>query len=101
MRIGPGGAATCTTNNGNIQRQTIGSLIQDYTYADGVNRLTSAVESGGTSEWSQTYGHDAYGNHWVSANSGVVLSSFTPVVSTNFDAKNRLQIQNATYDTAG
>jgi len=29
---------------------------------------------------SQSYGHDAYGNLWASANSGYTLSSLTPVV---------------------
>jgi YD repeat-containing protein len=57
-------ALTCTTNNGNLVTQTMATLRQDYGY-DKVNRLTSATETGGSSEWSQTYGYDPYSNRWV------------------------------------
>jgi len=45
--------------------------------------------------------YDSFGNRWVSANSGFGLASFTPTVSTNFPAKNQLQVQSPTYDSAG
>ncbi len=109
---------SCTTNNGNVQAAGIvtpsayGNLNLTQTFAyDKANRLASASESGGVSEWTQTYGWtaangphgvteaaDAYGNHWVSA--GTTLSSFTPTASTNF-SNNRLIIQNSSYDSAG
>ncbi len=98
----PNGGASCSTNNGNLMRQTIASspptfsVIQNYDSIpyDGVNRLKSVTE--GTS--SRSYGYDAWGNRWVSANTGLFLSPFTPTVSTNFDSKNRLYIQGAVYD---
>src|SRR5258706_1234243 len=64
----PFGASVCNTNNGNFKRQTIGSplnVTQDYTY-DSLDRLLTAQESGGASEWSQNYGYDAVGNRTVS-----------------------------------
>jgi len=104
----PNGSASCSTNNGNVLRQTIGSLTQDYGYGETqpnssvikLNRLSSAVESGGANEWFQNYSYDQYGNRWVGA--GLLPSpSFTPAASSNFDSKNRLQIQNTTYDNSG
>ena len=60
-----------TNNNGNVQSQTIvrpvGTWTQSYSYTDGVNRLTSASESG-TGSWSESYGYDAFGNRWVVGN---------------------------------
>jgi RHS repeat-associated protein len=102
----PNGGASCSTNNGNLMRQTIASypptfsVIQNYdaTPYDGVNRLKSVTE--GT--LSRSYGYDAWGNRWVSANApGLFLSTFTPTVSTNFNSLNRLIIQGSTYDNAG
>ena len=62
-------AGNCTKNNGNVQ--TAGVVVpgmvnatQTFGY-DGVNRLTSAVETGGSSEWDQCYDHDQWGNHIV------------------------------------
>ncbi len=99
----PNGGASCSTNNGNLMRQTIASwpptfsVIQNYTY-DGVNRLSSATE--GT--LSRSYGYDAWGNRWVSANTGLFLGPFTPTASTNFSsATNQLGIQGSWYDGAG
>ena len=54
----------------------------------------------GTS-WSRTYGYDRQGNQWVSAWSGMSPAAFTPVGSSNFNAKNQLMIQNSHYDDAG
>ncbi len=102
----PNGGASCSTNNGNLMRQTIASspptfsVIQNYDSVpyDGVNRLKSVTE--GT--LSRSYGYDAWGNRWVSANTGLFLNPFTPTVSTNFSsATNRLGIQGSTYDNAG
>ncbi|HWQ54666.1 MAG TPA: RHS repeat-associated core domain-containing protein [Bryobacteraceae bacterium] len=81
-----------TNNNGNVMSQTISfdgaaPVSQSYTY-DGVNRLSAAGEG---ANWSRTYGHDRYGNRWVSASSGAPVSSFTPATSAWFDtATNRL-----------
>jgi RHS repeat-associated protein len=73
------------------------NLTQTFGY-DKANRLTGASETGGTSEWSQSYGYDAYGNRWISA--GTTLSPFTPGGSSNF-SNNQLMIQNSSYDNAG
>ncbi|MCC6487560.1 MAG: RHS repeat-associated core domain-containing protein [Candidatus Hydrogenedentes bacterium] len=79
---------SATANNGNVQSQQISPLgvTQSFSY-DGANRISGASEG---SNWSQTYGHDRFGNHWVSAWSWVTLSSFTPTSSTWFDTANRL-----------
>jgi hypothetical protein len=57
-----------TSNNGNVQSQTITvpgmshPLIQTYTY-DALNRLQSATEtSNSTQVWKQTFVYDKYGN---------------------------------------
>ena len=50
--------------------------------------------------WSQSYGFDTWGNRWVSANTGLPIYSYTPTVSTNFDAANRLNIRSSAYDPA-
>ena len=66
---------------------------------DGVNRLTSASESGG---WSRSFGYDAYGNRWVSAASGISATTLTPTSSGAFSAStNRLTGGNWLYDDAG
>ena len=99
----PFGGASCTTNNGNIQRHTITrpggyAWTEDFGY-DSLNRLTSASESGSGS-WFQGYGYDAWGNWWLEANSGlpgVMLD--TPVTSSWFTSQNR--ITGWTYDGAG
>ncbi len=63
-----------------------------------MNRLKSVTE--GTS--SRSYGYDAWGNRWVSANTGLFLNPFTPTASTNFNSStNQLGIQGSTYDGAG
>jgi RHS repeat-associated protein len=85
-------------SNGNMQSQTISvpgasAATQSFTY-DGVNRLSTANEG---SEWSRSFGYDAYGNMWVSAASGVPAASFTPQAASWFvdpndpnNPKNRL-----------
>jgi YD repeat-containing protein len=55
-----------TANNGNVLSQTIAGLgvTQTYTY-DGVNRISSAAESGSGTAWSQTFSYgNQYGNLW-------------------------------------
>ena len=80
------------------------TLTQTYTY-DGVNRLSTAQESG---SWSRVYDYDAYGNRWVqSANH--TLSFATPTAQSQFDAAtNRLTktfdgtpLPTGAYDPAG
>jgi RHS repeat-associated protein len=90
-------AASCITNNCNLQTatETILGVDQNFTY-DKRNRVLTAAESG--TSWSQAYSYDVYGNRWVTAGAA---DPFTPVASTNFDANNRLQIQGSTYDLAG
>jgi RHS repeat-associated protein len=95
-------------NTGNLQGQTIGlptwTGTQSYTY-DALGRLLTASE--GTGSWSQSYSYDTAGgtgtsnNRYVSANSGFGLSAFTPTTNTNFDARNRLLVDSATYDPSG
>jgi len=58
-----------TSNNGNVLSQTIRigastTLTQNYTY-DGANRIWTAGET--PNGCSQTFQHDQYGNHWLSA----------------------------------
>jgi len=59
-----GTALECSTNNGNVQSQTIGvnSTTPQYTQSfayHSLNRLKKASES---SAWEQTYVYDAFGN---------------------------------------
>jgi RHS repeat-associated protein len=107
--------AQCASNNGNVQSASIVAPGQSVNVwqnfnptgspYDKVNRLTKATETpqsgSNTSAWSQTYGYDAYGNRWVSANSGVPLSPFTPIASSNFPSNNQLQIGTTSYDLSG
>jgi len=73
------------------------TFTQTYTY-DAANRLSGASED---TTWSQTYLYDARGNRWVSANTGLSLSSFTPTTSSFYDGSNRLNFVGAAYDNAG
>lgn len=59
-------AYSATSNNGNIQSQTLTlpnlTLLQTFTY-DELNRLNSAIETNGTNEnWKQTFTYDRFGN---------------------------------------
>ena len=99
----PNKTATCTTNNGNLLAQsiTIPDVDQNFAY-DHLNRISSAAEGAEGANWSRNYGYDAYSNRWVVYPSpGVGIDSFTPIGASNFDTKNRLQIQNSDYDPAG
>ncbi|HVP45172.1 MAG TPA: RHS repeat-associated core domain-containing protein [Bryobacteraceae bacterium] len=102
----PSGASLCSTNNnGNVRRQTItaGSGFTrtiDYSYTDPMNRLSSATESGGSNEWSETYTYDNYGNRWVSAwGAALPPSGETPTSASWFSTNNRLS--GSSYDAAG
>ncbi len=90
------------TNNGTLQTAgegygvgvsyaSLGWFQQSYGY-DKVNRLTAANDSG----YARSFGYDAYGNVWVTGNSGVPA----PPTSTNvFRAAN--QMAGVPYDAAG
>jgi RHS repeat-associated protein len=94
-----------TNNNGNLQGETVwkggpaplNSLpktTQSYGY-DTLNRLTAASDSSG---WSRQFGYDAWGNMWVTANSGVNLAGNTPTANV-YNSNN--QMRGASYDAAG
>jgi RHS repeat-associated protein len=102
----PSGEVSCTSNNGNLWRQTIAApestgeltlhLQQDYVH-DAANRLTSVQEtvtsglpSGvGAGNWSTTHSYDGFGNMW--ANSTLALSPAPPSAQSEYDAvTNRL-----------
>jgi RHS repeat-associated protein len=89
-----------TTNNGNLQSQSIAmgatTISQSYVY-DRVNRLTTATESG---SWSQSHSYDQFGNRWVSSSTGYTLNPLTPQSQSAFNAAtNRLTA--SLYDTSG
>lgn len=96
---------SCSTGNvGNVQSQSITfpalSLpAQNYTY-DALNRIGSAGEGSG---WSRAYGYAEPGNQYVNptGTSGYTISSFTPTAASNFDARNRLNVNSAVYDPLG
>ncbi|HVP48538.1 MAG TPA: RHS repeat-associated core domain-containing protein [Bryobacteraceae bacterium] len=65
-----------------------------------MNRLSQATESGGSNEWSETYGYDNYGNRWVSAWAPALPpSGETPTSASWFSTNNRLS--GSSYDGAG
>jgi RHS repeat-associated protein len=92
---------SCADNSGNVKTTSLSVLgtDQNYTY-DHLSRITSAEERVGAQApiWTETYGHDSYANHWVSAGA---VESFTPTASTNFNTSNQLLIQGSGYDAAG
>ena len=100
-------ATSCASGNtGNVQGQTIAfpglSLTQNYTY-DVLARIGSVNEGAGS--WKRGYGYDAVGNRYVDPDtaktSGYTISSFTPTATSNFDANNRLGVNNSAYDPSG
>jgi len=92
---------SASQNNGNVANEAIsrpGFGAQSFGY-DGVNRLTSASESGG---WNQNYVFDALGNRAVTTNAYIPATSFTPQTSNStvpFDGRNHWT--GAGYDPAG
>lgn len=83
-----------TQNNGGPGYPQFLTFQQSFGY-DGVNRLTSASDSGG---WSRGFNYDSYGNMWVGSSGGVPLSGTTPT-SDVFNGANR--INGGNYDAAG
>jgi RHS repeat-associated protein len=73
------------------------SASQGFIY-DQVNRLLTSNETGA---WARNYGYDAYGNGWVTTNTGVSLDPNTPQGAAAYDAQNRLHVNGASYDNAG
>ena len=107
MTLGFGYSAT--QNNGNLLSQTIArtspgfSATQNYSYTDGVNRLTAASEG---SNWNQGYVYDHVGNRAVTGSSSIVVSNYTPQTSGTtvpFNASNQWSGAGnpAGYDGAG
>jgi RHS repeat-associated protein len=103
----PNPGASCTTNNGNLMSEIIGSpkygfnVTQNFTY-DGVNRLLTASEPGG---WTQNQGYDQWGNRWLAYYSGLPTpSSSVPQSQGAFPGSNgnnnRLSLSGTAYDTA-
>jgi RHS repeat-associated protein len=97
-----GGASSCATgNNGNLRSQSIGlpglNLTQAYGY-DNLNRLTGAVENGGTL---QNYGYAGAGNRYVSQQGAGLppLTLETPTGPSWFTSSNR--INRWSYDANG
>ena len=82
-----------TYNNGGPGYPQFLTFSDKYSY-DVLNRLTGVTDTG----YSRTFGYDAYGNSWVTANSGVALARNTPT-SNVYNGNNR--IIGASYDGAG
>jgi RHS repeat-associated protein len=100
-------ATSCSSGNAdNIQGQTIAfpglSLTQNYTY-DVLARIATVNEGSGS--WKRGYGYDAAGNRYVDPDpaktAGYNVSSFSPTGTSNFDANNRLGVNNSAYDPSG
>jgi RHS repeat-associated protein len=97
-------APSCTNNNGNLIGESIyaggPTYTQSYNYTDGLNRLSSATESG---VWTQTYVYDAFGNRAVLAGSWVPNSNQTPQTNSTssvpYNANNQWTL--GTYDPSG
>ncbi len=94
-----------TNNNGNLLGETIwkggpaplssmSQATRSYGY-DTVNRLTAASDSSG---WNRQFDYDAWGNMWVTANSGVNLAGNTPTANV-YNSNN--QTGGTSYDAAG
>jgi RHS repeat-associated protein len=102
--------ATSSTNNGNVQTQTItvpttGSFTgftatQTYTY-DSLNRLKIAEETGGAQGWKETYLYDRYGNkNYETANTTTIAGCATNVCNPTASTTNNRLIGYG-YDNAG
>ncbi len=92
-----------TNNNGNLLSVSEGYgnsvpanqlswLNQNYSY-DSLNRLSSVADTG----YTRSFSYDAYGNSWVTGNSGVSLAGNTPT-SNVFNGAN--QMAAVSYDAA-
>ena len=74
------------------------ALSQTFSY-DAFNRLWTAAETGGSSEWSQTYGYDAFGNRAVTGGY-IPNSGLTPTAIAQF-TNNQWLGTGVSYDLAG
>ncbi len=95
-----------TNNNGNLLQfyeevgdavpySSLTTYVQNYAY-DGLNRLSSASDSGG---WSRNFAYDRYGNGWVTGWTGQGLSPMAPTSGALYNGNNR--IGSSPYDAAG
>lgn len=97
------GTVDAVKNSGNIARQTLTvpgmNFVQSYTY-DSLYRLTEAVEkTGSTTNWSQQFGYDRYGNRTsLAQNIGGITKNTTPAVDAN---TNRFTSTDFAYDANG
>jgi YD repeat-containing protein len=99
---------SASANNGNLLSQGITRYIagsnqswtQSYSSYDGVNRLTAAAETGGSSEWGQTYSYDQWGNRAVTGSSTIPNPYATPTALTQY-TNNRWLGTGASYDGVG
>ena len=101
-----------TTNNGNlnsVQSYEGGpgpfgtlTMFNDYYAYDGVNRVTAGNgrDANNNLLWAESYGHDQYGNHWVSSTAGLPVYGNTPTSQSAFDAGTN-RIAGGSYDAAG
>jgi RHS repeat-associated protein len=95
-----------TDNNGNVlgQTLTVPGLSQPYTTPygyDGLNRLTQAVETSGSSTvWSQTFVYDRYGNKALQLPSYIPTGSSATTSLSSYDSNsNRIVV--VPYDGDG
>jgi RHS repeat-associated protein len=97
-----------TTNNGNLLSQTITvpgypalTIVQNYSYNDGLNRLTSAQETASqTVRWTQSYVYDRYGNRTSLTNTGSE-AALLPTQSTPAVTATTNRLVGFSYDNAG
>jgi hypothetical protein len=97
---------TSGNNNGNLPGQTVThngpnfnsplTFTPSYGY-DTLNRLTSASESGNSS---QAFGYDRYGNMWQSGSTGTLPGNVMPTSSSGYNSATN-QLTTASYDAAG
>lgn len=95
---------TASTNNGNLQTQTINaaglSITQSYTY-DHLNRLMTAQESvSGSVKWTQTYSYDPFGNRTLLVNAGSQASLLPAALSPGVNPSTN-RFTSFGYDEAG
>ena len=102
----PGGGE-CSSNNGNILRQTTVTpsmnVADGFTY-DRLSRLSTMTETG-TVTLSDSYSYDQWGNRWVNVRNGIVTGTGMATQATDYTVKNRLllagQLESDYYDAAG
>ena len=100
--------SSMTDNNGNLRKQEIllpgqPTRLQEFEY-DSLNRLTSAVEKiSNTTQWSQQFNYDRYGNRTITAASGEGVNNKAFTINT---ANNRYGVPSGQsgvmqFDAAG